>query len=361
MKMNEERSGGKTMAMLYILNILKKRTDYDHPMTQAQLAEALEQEYEMVVERKKIANDISRLQEAGYEIERNANGLYYNGYEFEQTELKLIIDSILSNRSLNVTQSKDLVERIIGLSSQYFKPRSRNLLKVYGLNKTNNPTVAYTMELAEKAMGTNCQLRVDAYRYDSNMNLEKRKTLCISPVQMLMKDQYYYLLGVVEARGRVNGQTVKKPALEAFRMDLLSNAELTELKSIPLCQVEGYEHGIDCDELLRAYPYLMKLNNKPELCIFHCMPGALHRFESTFGTDISVREVDAPMVNGKPACITKKQLEVRVMAEPYNAMHFASCYATELWLTAPRDYSRGVSARLMLQLGMSKRMLEACG
>lgn len=361
MKMNEDRSGGKSMAMLYILDILKKRTDYDHPMTQAQLAEELEREYDMQVERKKIANDISRLQEAGYEIERNANGVYYNGYEFEQTELQLIIDSILGNRSLNVTQSRDLIERVTKLSSRHFKPRSRNLLKVYGMGKTNNPTVAYTMELAEKAMEKKCKLQVDAFRYDSNMNLEKRKTVTITPVQLLVKDQYYYLLAVTMCGRRVDDKYVVMPGLEAFRLDLLSNAVLMEEKGIPLSEVKGYEHGIDCDMLLRAYPYLMKLNNKPEMCIFHCVPGALHRFESTFGTDISVREVDAPIVDGKPACLTKKLLEVRVMVEPYNAMHFASCYATELWLTAPRNYSHGVSTRLMLQFGLSRRMTEACG
>ena len=64
----------KKLAILRILEILKKYTDVDHPITQEKIAEYLEQEYGIVIERKAIGRNLSLLKEAGYEIETNHLG-----------------------------------------------------------------------------------------------------------------------------------------------------------------------------------------------------------------------------------------------------------------------------------------------
>ena len=58
--------GGKKISILYILNILKKYSDVNHPMTQQQIAEKLESEYGMSVDRGTIKSNVMDLIDAGY-------------------------------------------------------------------------------------------------------------------------------------------------------------------------------------------------------------------------------------------------------------------------------------------------------
>ena len=62
----EERPHSKKLVPVYILEILRKHSDADHPLTQKQILDYLQNEYGMDVERKMIRRDIGNLQDAGY-------------------------------------------------------------------------------------------------------------------------------------------------------------------------------------------------------------------------------------------------------------------------------------------------------
>ena len=64
----------KKLALIRILQILKENSDYDHPMTQEDIATKLENEYGIVIERKAISRNISLLKESGVEIESRRAG-----------------------------------------------------------------------------------------------------------------------------------------------------------------------------------------------------------------------------------------------------------------------------------------------
>jgi len=59
----------KKLALIRIWQILKENSDYNHPMTQEDIAEKLENDYGIIIERKAISRNISLLKEAGIEIE----------------------------------------------------------------------------------------------------------------------------------------------------------------------------------------------------------------------------------------------------------------------------------------------------
>ena len=68
----------KKLALLRILDILKKNSDFEHPLKQEEIITFLENDYGISVERKTVARNISLLREAGYEIESTNNGVYFN-------------------------------------------------------------------------------------------------------------------------------------------------------------------------------------------------------------------------------------------------------------------------------------------
>ncbi len=55
----------KKLALIRIWQILKDYSDFDHPLTQEDIAVKLQNEYGIILERKAISRNISLLKEAG--------------------------------------------------------------------------------------------------------------------------------------------------------------------------------------------------------------------------------------------------------------------------------------------------------
>lgn len=64
----------KKLALIRIWQILHHYSDYDHPLTQEEIAARLEQDYGIVIERKAISRNLSLLKEAGVEIASGRGG-----------------------------------------------------------------------------------------------------------------------------------------------------------------------------------------------------------------------------------------------------------------------------------------------
>ena len=128
----------KKLAILRILQILEKHSDYDHPLTQEEIASYLDKDYGIVIERKAISRNLSLLKEAGYEIESTRAGCYLDCREFENSELKLLIDGVLSSKYITAKHSKELINKLCGLSNKYFRAHVKNIYSVNEWSKTDN-------------------------------------------------------------------------------------------------------------------------------------------------------------------------------------------------------------------------------
>ena len=151
----------KKMALLRIWEILKKYSDYDHPMTQDEIAIHLESEYGIVLERKAISRNISLLKEAGVEIESRRAGSYIECREFEDSELRMLIDGILSSKYITAKHSKDLIDRICSLSNKYFKSHVKHIHSVNDWSKTDNQALFYNIEMIDMAIEKGRQIHYD--------------------------------------------------------------------------------------------------------------------------------------------------------------------------------------------------------
>lgn len=87
----------KKLALIRILQILERYSDSEHPIKCERMVELLERNYGIVVERKAVGRNISLLNEAGYKIETTKRGSYLAERTFEDSELKLLIDGVLSS------------------------------------------------------------------------------------------------------------------------------------------------------------------------------------------------------------------------------------------------------------------------
>ena len=66
----------KKLALIRIWQIFHKYSDFDHPLTQDDIASYLNRDYGIIIERKAIGRNISLLKEAGFEIASSRSGCY---------------------------------------------------------------------------------------------------------------------------------------------------------------------------------------------------------------------------------------------------------------------------------------------
>ena len=179
----------KKLALIRILQIFQQHSDYDHPLTQEDIAAFLEQEYGIIIERKAIGRNISLLKEAGYQIESGRNGSYLDEREFEDSELHMLIDGVLNSKYITAKHSKDLIEKLCGLSNKYFRAHVKNVHSVNDWSKTDNQALFYNIERIDDAIEQGRQIRFDYNKYGVDKKLHRTATHRASPYQLVLHNQ----------------------------------------------------------------------------------------------------------------------------------------------------------------------------
>ena len=129
----------KKLVLLRVLHILEYYSDSEHPLTQEDIAKYLEQDYGIIVERKAIGRQLSLLKEA-YDypdspitiISEKRKGTYIEQRAFEDSELRMLIDGVLSSKYITARHSKQLIDKLCSLSNKYFRSHVKN---VYSVNE----------------------------------------------------------------------------------------------------------------------------------------------------------------------------------------------------------------------------------
>ena len=105
-------TGSKKNLNMLILQILREHTDEEHSLTQQEIIRILEQNYGMECDRRSVKNNVLSLteleEECGYEISMD-KGYKLLSREFDDAELRILIDSVLFSKSISYRQAKDLI------------------------------------------------------------------------------------------------------------------------------------------------------------------------------------------------------------------------------------------------------------
>ena len=109
------RRENQKLKILYLLDILRSRSDAEHPLSAARLIELLE-ERGIAAERKSIYNDIEELRRYGADILRiggKTGGFFLASRTFELPELKLLVDAVQSSRFITEKKAAGLIQKIV--------------------------------------------------------------------------------------------------------------------------------------------------------------------------------------------------------------------------------------------------------
>ena len=306
-------SDSKNLAPLRILQILLKHSDYDHPLTQEKIINYLYDEYGIEMERKAIGKNIADLRDASIEIGSRRAGSYIDSRDFEDSELRLLIDGVLQSKHITAKHSKELIDKLCGLSNKYFRSHVKNVYSVNDWSKTDNQALFYNIDVIDEAIAEGKQVEYDYNKYGIDRKLHKSSFARLSPYQLILHNQRYYLMGYSSYWGNIS----------FHRLDRITNMRICDRTAVPLTDVPGYENGIDYKQIASTMPYMY--TDEPERIEFIADEYIVDQIVDWFGLDIKMSAI--PNNPGK--------VKVDLFASPNAMEHWALQYLNHVEVTKP--------------------------
>ena len=313
----------KKLALIRIWQILKDYSDDRHPMTQEDIVGKLENEYGIVLERKAVARNISLLREAGVEIGSCRGGSYLECRDFEDSELHLLIDGILSSKHITARHSKDLIDRICALSNRYFRSSVRHIHSVNDWSKTDNQALFYNIEMIDSAIESQKQIHYDYNKYGADKKLHKSSQQYVSPYLMILHNQRYYLMAYSEYWHN----------MVFHRLDHITDMTIVDRAATPLKTVPGYECGINYKDLSSTMPYMY--TDKPAVVELMADAGIIDQIIDWFGKEIHIVKTDSA-----------DKVRAVVRASPNAMEHWAMQYIRHVEILSPAFLRERIKASL---------------
>ena len=262
----------KKMLIMNILDILKRYTDEDHRLSQKEIMDILEREYDMKVERKAVKRNLLNLIDYGYHVEYsesvriNKKGeeeiVYTDWYlerDFSDAELRLLIDSLLFSRHIPYSQCKTLIEKLENLSNRYVKSRVKHIQTLPD-NELPNRQLFYTIEILDQAITKGRQVSFHYNEYHTDKMLHPRidhegnvRTYIVNPYQMAAVNGRYYLICNYDKYDDVSN----------YRVDRITDIQLLDTPVKPMKNMKGLEHGLNLPKHMAEHVYMFTGESVP--------------------------------------------------------------------------------------------------
>lgn len=228
----------KKMLPFSVLDVLQRYTDANHRLTQRDIEKILVDQYDMAVDRRSIKRSIMDLIEMGVDIQYNeitrivndrCTGEaeeqailtdFYLERDFSDCEIRLLIDDLLDLKCVPDRQRRQLISKLEGLSSVYFRRRRDTSGTTYS-EKTNNQ-LFYTIDIIDEAI-TSC-----------NKISFKYKTFKVGENGSIKVDHGFYIVTPHDTKV-MNGKYLLICSVDgtemALRIDYISDISIVTEKS----------------------------------------------------------------------------------------------------------------------------------
>ena len=203
---------------IYLIKILKDKTDEEHFLSTAQLCQILQEQYGIETHRVTIKRDIELLQQAGIGIQsvRSTQNLYnYIDRDFDVAELKLLIDAVVSSKFITQSKSEDLAAKLSALAGEYRSSELKRNMNCEGRIKLGNEKIYFIVDTINEAINAGKKISFQYFNY--NVRKEKKlkkdgEPFVITPLHLIWNGDYYYMIGVYEYKQRLGSFRVDRIA-----------------------------------------------------------------------------------------------------------------------------------------------------
>ena len=303
--------------MMNILEVLRRYSDENHRLSQNEIIDILDKQYDIEANRRSIRRNIMNLMDLGYEIEyketirkmpvKDKSGKkiidpdtgevvkednyiwsdYYLVRDFTDDELRLMIDGLLFSRHIPYSECKDLVEKIEGLSSEHFRSRVKYISTLPD-DKSNNKALFLNVGLIDEAISKKRKITFKYLEYDTDkkMHVKKRedgseRIYLVSPYQMAAREGKYYLICNYD----------KYDDISNYRVDRITDIEITDEPIKPFKILKWSNKAeLNLADYMKKHPYMYSSDDV--MVSFRVILPMIGDVIDMFGTDVRFSDKD---------------------------------------------------------------------
>ena len=304
----------KKLIIINILDILNRYTDAEHTLSQKEIQQKLESEYSMKVDRKAVKRNLMNLIDCGYPIEysetprttlnkktgeyeeNNILSDFYIEREFDNSELRLLIDSIVFSSHIPQRDKMRLIEKLEGLSNVYFKTSMKHVATAQSKGDATN-ALFYTIEVLNEAIGKGKQVKFHYDEYGTDKKLHHRKNsegevreYIINPYQIAATNGRYYLVCNYD----------KYDNVAHIRIDKMSDVQILDEKAKPMRQVQELSKGLDLPRHMAEHMYMFSGPSIPVK--LETTANMMSNLVDWFGKDFRILKQDGDKITVRVVC-----------------------------------------------------------
>ena len=308
-------TGNKKMLNMLILDILKEYSDEKHRLTQQEIIRLLKSNYGMECDRRSVKNNILYLRELGYEISMD-DGYFLMRRDFNDAELRMLIDSVLFSKNLTQVQAKRLIEKLEKQSNRYFSAKVAHISNLPDLQHGDNKQLMYALDAVNDAIAERKKIKFTYNVYGTDFKLHPRREplYIVNPYQIVANNGFYYLIGNYD----------KYNDISHYRLDKMTNVEILQEKVKPKKEIEDFSQGYNLPRHMAEHLYMF---GGPSVRVKMLAPeGMMSELIDWFGKDFIVRKTD---VEG--------QIEVVVKVNEQSMFFWALQYGPYVEVLEPKS------------------------
>ena len=329
-----------------ILQILRDHTDADpkHRLNQNDIIKILRSEYGIKADRSTVRRNLTSLWEMGFPIESEAkirmypnkktgemeesyipHSFYYDRdpkQDFDDSELRLLIDSLLFSKHVPYSQCKKLVDKLKGLSNKWFKDRTRFISKLPETSPENTE-LFYTIDVLDEAIAENKQVAFTYNKYgtDKKLHPRRKQEYIVNPYQMAATNGRYYLICNYDNHLEV----------AHCRLDRITNIQLLDAPRKPENEVVGLK---DWTLPKHMAEHLYMFGGESVRVSFRMKMKIIDDVIDWFGTDIVFTDE------------TEDEVTAHVTVNWHAMRHWALQYCRHVRIQSPSDLAEHVQQDL---------------
>lgn len=278
-------TGNKKMLNMLILEILQYYTDEEHSLSQQEIIKLLEQNYGMECDRRSVKNNVLYLKELGYDISME-KGYKLLSREFDDAELRILIDSVLFSKSISSRQAKDLIKKICKLADKFFNAKVSHISNLPELNRTINKQAMYSMDTINDAIARKKKISFIYNDIGTDFKLHPRREerYIVNPYQIVANNGKFYLISNYD----------KYDNVAHFRIDRMTDVRELEDKVKPMKEVPELNGGLNLPKHMAEHIYMF---SGPSISIkLSTTADMMSELVDWFGTDFRILEKDGDRI-----------------------------------------------------------------
>ena len=284
-------TGNKKMLNMLILEILQKYSDEDHSLTQQEIIKLLDKNYGMECDRRSVKSNVLSLREMGYDISME-KGYRLMSRDFDDSELRILIDSVLFSKSISTMQAKGLIEKLRGLASNYFNAKVSHVSNLPDLPRTANKQAMYALDAINDAISKHRKISFiyNEMGTDFKLHPKREEPYIVNPYQIVANNGRFYIIGNYD----------KYDNIAHFRIDKMTEVKMLDEKAKPMKEIPELKDGLNLPKHMAEHMYMFSGPSVP--IKLETTEDMMSELVDWFGSDFNVQKIGDGRIRARVVC-----------------------------------------------------------